>query len=212
MNSIKSRQRGSKDLWLEAAYELLVSEGIDAVKVMVLAKKLNLTRTGFYWFFADLDALHSALIERWENQNTGNLMLRSRMPAGNICQALFNVMDCWLDPGLFDSRLDLAIRNWARVDGSLEKRLAEADRLRSDALATMFRRYGYALEQAEVRSRTVLYTQIGYISMQVKEAQQERLARVAHYVEIFAGAVPAAKDIDCFLARHDQEARVRGPM
>lgn len=202
MTDTPSRQRGSKDLWLDAAYEMLVSDGIGAVKVMALAKKLNLTRTGFYWFFADLKELHVAMIERWENQNTGNLVERCSRPAPNICNGLFNLMDCWLDPSLFDARLDLAIRNWARVDGDLQIRLNDADRVRIDAIAGLFQRHGFSSEQAQVRSLTVVYTQIGYISMQVEEARKDRLARVQHYVEIFSGTVPSKRDIEGFLARH----------
>lgn len=202
MHGSRSRQRGSKDLWLDAAYEVLVSDGIDAVKVMGLAKKLNLARTGFYWFFADLKELHSAMIARWENQNTGNLVARCNMDAPNICNALFNLMDCWLDPSLFDARLDLAIRNWARVDDDLQRRVNEADRLRIEAVAGLFRRHGFSPDQAHVRSLTVIYTQIGYISMQIEEARPDRLARVQHYVEIFSANVPSTRDVERFLARH----------
>lgn len=202
MNIPQSRQRGSKELWLDAAYEMLVSNGIEAVKVMALAKKLNLSRTGFYWFFADLGALHAEMIERWERRNTGNLVAACEVPAANVCQALFHVMDCWLDPKLFDARLDLAIRNWARIDAGLQHRLNEADQCRLDAIAQLFRRYDFSHEQAKTRSMTVIYTQIGYISMHVEENRDERLQRVQRYVEIFSGVVPTKDDVDCFLARH----------
>lgn len=202
MTTAPSRQRGSKELWLDAAYDMLVTDGIDAVKVMPLAKKLNMTRTGFYWFFADLNALHLAMIARWESQNTGTLVARCEQPADTLCAALFNVMDCWLDPGLFDARLDLAIRNWARVAPDLQRRVSVADRQRLAAISGMFQRHGIAPKQAEVRSLTVIYTQIGYISMQVEEDRAERLARVADYVEIFAGTAPTPQETAAFLARH----------
>lgn len=202
MEPSRARQRGSKELWLNAAYEMLVSDGIDAVKVLPLAKKLNLSRTGFYWFFPDLNALHNAMISRWENQNTDTLVAHCELPADTICEALFNLMDCWLDPALFDAKLDLAIRNWARVAPDLDRRLTIADRRRIAAVAEMFLRFGYSQQQAEVRSLTVMYTQIGYISMDVSEARQERLARVANYVEIFAGTAPKSHEVARFLARH----------
>lgn len=202
MKDTPARQRGSKELWLDAAYEMLVSDGIDAVKVMPLAKSLKMTRTGFYWFFADLEELHMAMIERWESRNTGNLVDRCNMDAANITEALFNVMDCWLDPTLFDAPLDLAIRNWARVAPDLQRRVSDADHRRIEAVATLFRRHGFSAEQAEARSLTVIYTQIGYISMKVAEPRAERLARVQHYVEIFAGAAPETRDVERFLARH----------
>lgn len=202
MNAPEPRQRGSKDLWLDAAYEMLVSNGIEAVKVMALAKKLNLSRTGFYWFFADLGALHAEMIALWERRNTGNLVAACQLPAGNVCEALFNVMDCWLDPKLFDAGLDLAIRNWARVDARLQDRLDDADARRLEAVADLFRRYGFSDAQAEVRSMTLIYTQIGYISMQVTEDRGDRLQRVQRYVEIFAGQVPSRDDVNRFIARY----------
>lgn len=202
MNAPSSRQRGSRDIWLNAAYELLISEGIDAVKIMPLAKRLNLTRTGFYWFFKDISELHDAMVRRWENKNTGNLIVQCNLDASNICQALFNLMDCWLNPALFDSPLDLAIRNWARVDADLQRRLSEADSRRIDAVVDLFARHGFSKEQADVRSLTVIYTQIGYISMLVNEDRESRLARVQHYVELFADVRPSDKDVQAFLGRH----------
>ena len=200
--SITPRQRGSKELWLDAAYDLLISSGIDAVKVMPLAKTLNLTRTGFYWYFEDIAELHNAMIQRWEDKNTVHLLARCKAEAGNICEALFNLMDCWLDKDLFDARLDLAIRNWARVDANLQRRLDAADMLRIAGVTDMFLRFGYSNEQSEVRGLTVIYTQIGYISMRVTENPKERLARVQHYVELFSSICPDTKDVDTFINRH----------
>jgi AcrR family transcriptional regulator len=196
------RQRGSKELWLDAAYQMLISEGIDAVKVMPLSKQLNLTRTGFYWFFEDIAELHISMIDRWESTNTGNLIDRCNKEAANISEALFNLMDCWLDPSLFDAQLDLAIRNWARVDTDLRQRLEEADSRRIQAVTAMFTRHGSSKEQADVRGMTVIYTQIGYISMLVEETRHERLMRVQHYVELFSAARPSQQDVAHFLSRH----------
>ena len=47
-NASENRTRANRQVWLDAAYDLFVTEGIEAVKIMPLAKKLNLTRTGFY--------------------------------------------------------------------------------------------------------------------------------------------------------------------
>ena len=201
MNAHLPRPRGSKELWLNAAYDLLISDGIDAVKVMPLAKSLNLTRTGFYWFFKDIAELHAAMIEMWENKNTGTLVDRCDRGASNICEALFNLMDCWLNPVLFDAPLDLAIRNWARNDAELQYRVNEADKQRIASVSNMFARHGFSPEQAEVRGMTVIYTQIGYISMEIKEDVADRYARVQQYVELFAGVRPSECDVEKFLLR-----------
>ncbi|MPV86033.1 TetR/AcrR family transcriptional regulator [Ostreibacterium oceani] len=197
-----SKNQGSPAIWLQAAYELIIEQGVDAVKIMTLAKRLRMTRTSFYWHFADREALLQAIITRWEAQNTGNLIRQTQKPAGNICQAILNVFDCWLDDALFDAPLDLAIRNWARNDSALQARLDTADARRLAALAGLFTRFGYSALQAEVRSKTVLYTQIGYIYMQVLDAPDKRLAMIADYVQVFTGVAPSISEIEAFVARH----------
>ncbi|MDP5361631.1 MAG: TetR/AcrR family transcriptional regulator, partial [Paracoccaceae bacterium] len=52
------KNRANRETWIDAAYTLFVNDGIEAVKIMPLAKTLNLTRTGFYWHFKDLSELH----------------------------------------------------------------------------------------------------------------------------------------------------------
>jgi transketolase len=52
--------RGSADLWLDAAHAILVESGVGAVKIDALADRLGLSRTSFYWHFADREALLAA--------------------------------------------------------------------------------------------------------------------------------------------------------
>ena len=195
-------QRASEALWLEAATELLKESGVEAVKVMPLAKRLGLSRTSFYWHFKDRDALLEAMIQKWEEKNTGNLIARVEAYADSIVEAILNLFDCWLDNSLFDSDLDLAIRNWARNDPALQKRLDLADKRRQDALTAMFERFGFAPAQSRVRALTVMYTQIGYISMKIREDQATRIANIPDYVQVFTDQRPTAADIERFESRH----------
>ena len=197
-----SRQRGSEEIWLNAAYEMLRENGIEAVKVMPLAKKLGLTRTSFYWHFTDRDALLEAMIRRWEQKNTGNLINQTKAFAETITEAMLNVFDCWLDENLFDARMDLAIRNWARNHKELQTRLDLADAKRAKALFEMFKKFGYDDAQAQARSMTVIYTQIGYISMEVHENQAERISRMPDYIAVFTGETPSHSEFERFKARH----------
>ena len=97
---------------------------------------------------------------------------------------MLNVFDCWLDENLFDARMDLAIRNWARNNKELQSRLDLADDKRAKALFDMFKKFGYDDAQAQARSMTVIYTQIGYISMEVHENQVERISRMPDYIAV----------------------------
>ncbi|TDL78085.1 TetR/AcrR family transcriptional regulator [Palleronia sediminis] len=194
--------RTTEEAWLRAAYDVLTENGVEAVKIKALAERLGLTRSGFYWYFKDRDALLEAMIAHWEERNTGNLVARCEAFAESIGEAVFNLFDLWLDDDLFDSRLDLAIRNWARNDPALQTRLDRADRRRKEAMTGVFLRFGYDATEAEVRALTMIYTQIGYISMQVREPPEERFARMPNYVEVFTGHAPTEAEIERFRARH----------
>ncbi|MBA5777529.1 TetR/AcrR family transcriptional regulator [Stappia sp. F7233] len=194
--------RGSPDLWLSAAYESLLESGVDAVKILPLAKKLNLSRTSFYWFFKDREELLGALVSRWREKNTGNLIRQAEAYAETVAEAMLNIFDCWLDGDLFDARFEFAIRSWALQSSGLLAEVQKADQQRLDALTRMFVRFGQAEDRADVRARTIYLTQIGYISMQTQEDVSARMKRIPGYVEIFTGQAPEQRELDRFFARH----------
>ena len=202
--SLQEKRRGSEKIWLDAAYQLLTEQGVEAVKVMPLAKLLNVTRTSFYWHFKDRESLLEAIVDIWERKNTGNLIIQAEKYAETISEAMFNLSDCWLDDDLFDTKLDLAIRNWARNDPTLQARLDQADKQRRDAVNNMFLRFGYSADQAKVRALSVLYTQVGYISMQIEETPAGRVDRMPDYMAIYTGQQPTQSEIRRFRARHGQ--------
>jgi AcrR family transcriptional regulator len=194
--------RGSADLWIGAAYDVLVDKGVDAVKLGALSDRLGLSRTSFYGHFDSREALLAELVRRWEARNTGTLVARAEAYAESIAEALFNLFDCWLDPALFDARLDLAIRNWALGDPALRTVIEATDRTRIAAIRGMFTRFGFPPREAEVRAFTVYYTQIGYIAMMVREPVALRIRRMPAYVLTFSGRPPTAAEIARFAARH----------
>lgn len=194
--------RGSHEGWLEAAYDSLLNSGVDSVKILPLAKKLNLSRTSFYWFFKDREELLNALISRWREKNTGNLVKQSEAYAESLAEAMLNVFDCWLNKDLFDSQFEFAVRSWALQSPEIQADVQEADRTRMDALSQMFMRFGFAEAQADVRARTTYLVQIGYISMQSTEDTAVRMKRIPEYIAIYTGEAPQKRELDRFFARH----------
>jgi len=194
--------RGSAEGWLEAAYEGLIESGVEAVRILPLAKKLNLSRTSFYWFFKDREELLAALLERWRVKNTDSLVGRAEDYAESIVEAVLNVFDCWLNPALFDSQFEFAVRSWALQEPRVAAQVEIADKARLAALAGMFVRFGYEALPADVRARSMYLTQIGYISMNSREDLLVRMQRIPEYVKIFTGQVPQARELQRFYARH----------
>ncbi|WP_025854568.1 TetR/AcrR family transcriptional regulator [Pseudomonas sp. CHM02] len=190
--------RGSVDVWLDAAYAALKASGIDAVRVMPLAKQLGLSRTSFYWFYEDREQLLAALLARWRDKNTGNLVRQCESYAESISEAILNVFECWLNPELFDSQFEFAVRSWAMQSADVSAEIALADDTRINALAGMFRRFGYDDEAADVRARTIYLTQIGYISMKTTEDVVVRFRRIPQYVSVFTGKALKRRELDRF--------------
>jgi AcrR family transcriptional regulator len=193
--------RGSADMWLDCAYESLLEGGVDSVRILTLAKKLNLARTSFYWFFRDRDQLLEALVARWEEKNTGNWIKRNEAYADTICEAMLNVFDCWFDDALFDTRFEAAIRNWAQQSPEITRLIQKDDAQRIDVLTSTFMRFGYEHAVADVRARTTYLVQVGYAATWPDEDFETRMKRIPDYVEVFTGVRPQQNEMQRFYAR-----------
>lgn len=194
--------RGSQEGWLEAAYDCLIESGVESVKILPLAKRLNLSRTSFYWFFKDREELLGALVARWRERNTGSLVKQSEAYAESLAEAMLNVFDCWLNKDLFDSQFEFAVRSWALQSPDILVEVQAADQTRIEAIGRMFMRFGYDEGLADVRARTTYLVQIGYISMQSREDIALRMKRIPEYIAIYTGQIPQKRELDRFFARH----------
>lgn len=203
--------RGSRELWLNAAYETLIESGVDAVRIQPLGKKVELSRTSFYWFFEDREDLLEALLQLWRDKNTGNLVKQTEAYAESITEAMFNVFDCWLDPAIFDSQFEFALRSWGLQSTAVGDEIRDADDVRIAALTQMFLRFGFGERAADVRARTIYLTQLGYISMNSPEDLALRMERIPHYVEIFAGTPAKPSELARFHARHSFSPDTQAP-
>ena len=198
--------RGSREGWLEAAYAALIREGVDAVKIMPLAEQLKLSRTSFYWFFKDREALLAALAEMWEARTTAPLVAAAREYAETETEAMLNVIACFLRPETFDAKLEFAMRGWGLKDPAILARVTDADHRRLLALTELLESWGHPPHDADVRARTIYLVQIGYISMQAEEPLETRLTRIPKYVEIYTGRPPEPREMARFVATYGQTA------
>jgi len=197
--------RGSREVWLEAAKSAFLETGLEAVKIQPLATRLNISRTSFYWFFKDRDALLDALLEEWDAKNTGAFDTACSAYAETITEAVLNLITVFHDESLFEPQIDFAVRGWAHQSDTVMARVNAADERRLEAIRTMFERFGFPPEEADVRARTVYLVQIGYISMQVTEDRALRMSRVPGYVRTYCGRDPAPNELARFHARLDFE-------
>jgi len=190
----------TRDDWLNVARDALVAGGVSGVKIAALAARMQVSRSSFYWYFADRQALLAALLDDWEARNTRPIVDLCQAPAKTICAGCCNFFRCFLDPALFDRELDFAIRGWARVAPEIRPRVTAADAARLDAVTAMFRAHGYAVEDADARARILYYMQLGYHALEVSEPMDLRMSRLGPYIRGFTGQAPEPGVIDAFAA------------
>lgn len=181
--------------WLNVAMDVLVSDGVERVKVLALAERMGVSRSSFYWYFKSRQDLLDALLAHWQATNTAAIVQQADLPAKTITGAVCNVHRCVVNTDLFDTALDFAVRDWARRSGKVRRVLDQSDTRRLDALTAMFRRYGYDAPEATTRARVLYYMQIGYDLAELNEPRDARLAMVPHYLHVFTGQQPRPEEV-----------------
>ena len=200
MTQIKSsngggRNRVSKADWLQGALELLRTAGVEAVRVERLASALGVAKSGFYYHFRDRSDLHDALLDHWERTNTAALVSMAERPAKTITESVGNVFKCAINPDLFDTQLDFAIRDWARRSPRVRETMQRSDAQRLDALTRMFQRFDYPKLEAVARARILYYMQIGYDDARLGEPMSARNALMPAYLVGFTGQHPSDEEV-----------------
>lgn len=176
--------------WIAAALEILAPEGIDAVQITRLARRLDATRGSFYWHFKNRDDLLDCIIANWRAANSG-IIAEVLNEATSLTEGVLSLFHVWVNDEQFSSQLDQAIRDWARHDGAIRAVVQGEEDDRVGAIAAFFRKHGYSKDDAFVRARVIYFTQVGYYALNIEESMTQRLDLTEPYFRTFTG-----RDID----------------
>jgi len=105
-----------------------------------------------------------------------------------------------VNPALFDTALDFAVRDWARRSGKVRRMLDQSDTTRLQALTGMFERFNRPRDEAATRARVLYDMQLGYDFAQLNESAEMRLSMVPHSLYIFTGWHPRPEGVAEFTA------------
>ena len=206
-NNVRGPGRTTRDDWLKAAMHTLINEGVSQVKILTLASDLECARSSFYWYFKNRSELLDSLLDFWSKTNTQAIIDAADVSADNIILALAQLYADWLPGNTFNTSLDFAIRDWAKRSESVRLAVLEGDKVRMQAIAKMFTRHGYPIEEAEIRARIVYLTQIGYSTLDQRETWEQRASRGALYLQCMTGIKPTKAQIDFLLNATEDKLR-----
>lgn len=165
--------RLSAEDWAQAALDLISEQGVAAVAVEPLARRLGVTKGSFYWHFPSRDALLSAALERWEvvEQETVFGKLEAISDSRQRLRALFQTVAHEVKSHKIYSELLKALDHPAvgPVIGRVSQR-------RLDYLAASFRQAGMTRVEAQHRARLAYAAYVGFLQLSL----QLHSPRLAH--------------------------------
>jgi AcrR family transcriptional regulator len=144
--------RTPRSTWVDAGLRALAAGGPDAVRVDALAKQLGVTRGGFYGHFDDRAALLQAMLDRWEQAATDEVLAQVERAGGDARTKIRHAGALTFSETLLP--VELAVRDWSRRDAAVAERLRSVDNRRMAYLRSLFA--SFCADDAEIEGRSVL--------------------------------------------------------
>jgi AcrR family transcriptional regulator len=145
--------------WIDEGLRALAAGGPDAVRVEALARTLGVTKGGFYGHFSDRSALLEAMLDSWERMSTQEVIERVEREGGDARVKLRKAGALTFSRALLP--IDLAVRDWARRDPAVAKRLRRVDNRRMEYLRELFGTFCSDEDDIEARSMLAFSLLIG---------------------------------------------------
>jgi AcrR family transcriptional regulator len=154
-----AKVRTPRGAWVRTALQALAAGGPDAVRVEALAVDLGVSKGGFYWHFADRQALLTEMLDTWEKAGTEDIIARVESQPADPRAKLQRLFELTSSPeGL---AVELAVRDWSRRDGDVAERLRRIDNRRIGYIRSLFGPFCADENDVEVRSMLAYTLVIG---------------------------------------------------
>ncbi len=148
--------------WEHAALDLIAEEGVYAVAIESLAKKLGVTKGSFYWHFGSRDALIDAAFKRWETEEMETMLGdggRLKTPNDRLL-ALFDQVSRRLPTHAVYGALFAAASH--PLVAPVLRRIAE---IRMDYVSSLLEELGMSKSSARHRARLTYTAYVGFLQL-----------------------------------------------
>ena len=162
--------RLSADDWAQAALEQIAEQGVSAVAVEPLARRLGVTKGSFYWHFPSRDALLQAALERWEGHEQDEVFGQLegiQDPAARL-GALFKLVANEVQSHVIYSELLKALDH-----PSVQPVIGRVSKRRLDYLTSAFRAAGLDATDAQHRARLAYAAYVGFLQLNLQLGQRD---------------------------------------
>ena len=162
------KSRLSAETWTIAALDVIAEQGLAAVAVEPMARRLGVTKGSFYWHFPSREALLVAALERWERTEQEQVFGKMEAvsdPRARL-RALFQLVAHEIRPHIIYSELLKAL------DHPVVKPVLErVSQQRLDYLTASFRQAGLNRTDAQNRARLAYAAYVGFLQLSLQLGQ-----------------------------------------
>jgi AcrR family transcriptional regulator len=146
--------RTPRSRWIEEGLRALAAGGPEAVRIEPLARALGVTKGGFYGYFDDRRALLGEVLDTWERTSVDEVIERVERGGGDARARLRRLSRL---AGSSDEvlRIDIAVRDWARRDAAVARRLRRVDNRRMEYMRSLFG--AFCSDEDEVEARCLVF-------------------------------------------------------
>ena len=186
----KSRSRLTAADWEQQALEMIAEQGVRALAVEPLARRMGITKGSFYWHFSNREALLDQALASWEKHDARNL----NASLGAIEDPRDRLKSFFRRVGR--ERLTHAVFSalcTATDHPQVEPVLERVANRRMQHIARAFEELGMPAEEADHRARLTYSVYLGFLQLQ-RQHQTPSLSSQAYeaYIEhVIATLIPA---------------------
>jgi AcrR family transcriptional regulator len=143
----------NRDRWIEAGLAAIARQGVEGVRVEVLAKDLGVTKGGFYRRFRDRAALLDAILQNWCAGRIAAIAQQTSLHGATARDRLRALIQLYSQRMNTEGMaIELAIRQWARSDEAAATTVATVDAARLKNVGQLYRATGLSVEQADAQA------------------------------------------------------------
>jgi AcrR family transcriptional regulator len=177
--------------WIEAGLKEMGRGGVAQVRVEVLAKRLGVTKGGFYRRFKDRRALLDALLETWGRGRIAAIEQQTALGNESAAERLKSLIRLYSERVNAEGMaIELAIRQWARFDRSAAAAVARVDAARLRGVEQLYTRMGLSNEDAQARAVLFYAFIFGQALIFPDQAPRKRAALTAACADVLTSVRP----------------------
>ena len=175
--------------WENGALDAIAEEGVNALAVESLARRLVVTKGSFYWHFRTRDALLRAALARWEARDERELS--SRIAPIADPRARLRELFLWVAREVQPHRIYAALMQ-ALEHEQVGPVMSRVSQRRMDFLGQAYRQAGMDRNQAQHRARLAYAAYVGFLQLNALQLPRLSQEQFEAYVEhVIATLVPA---------------------